>query len=253
MSKLSDKLSQLGRAAPARIGFGQMSVGDRTPVILMIGVGDAGAASAASVDAVLQPAKADGRPSITSPGKNSELWGSALTDVSAEDLDSLKDAGGDFLLIESDDAPGIALRDDDLARGYVVPDGLSEEQARAVEDAHFDFLVLRQSGISWPLTVGAALALQERVSTYSGHIFLQIDSLPTVDDLQLLRDLPVSVLMIDLASVDASRLKKLREAIAELEPRKERTNTTALIPGAAGRDADLDDFDNGDDWDDEEA
>ena len=254
MSKLTDGLARLGHTAPARLGFGPASQRERTPVMLLVGVSPPGKTArgevANSLD-VLLVASADGSPATKTPAEG--VWGAVVSRSSAEELDALKEAGCDFILIESEDAPGILLRDDGMPRGYVLQGEVSDARARALEDSPFEFLMVDAEGTSWPLTVGQALKLQDRVSSVGKHIFLHVKELPTEADLPVLRDMPVSALVFDAAKVDSEQLKTLRSAIAELPPRKHRHEHHALLPhnggGGGGRvEPDHDDGDDEDDW-----
>lgn len=256
MNKFSDRLSTLGHNAPQRMGFGQVHERKRNPVMLVVGLLESSGKPAdalSHVDIGLLRSKKGGRPASAVPD-GAEMWGVSLSDCSPADLDTLKEAGCDFILIESGSAPGITLRDDDLARGFVLPETVTEPRAHAIEDMPFDFLLLRGHDVEWPLTLAQVLAIQEKVSMYSKHFFLELSTPPSVDDLPLLRDMPVSGLVFDLASQDMDKLDSLRKAISELEPRKPKSEHIALLPSnaggghtAPGREPDPDEGDDDDD------
>ena len=234
MSEFSDRLSNLGQSAPLKLGFGQLHERKRNPVMFIVGLLDAagkGGGALEHADIALLRARKGGRPATAVPD-GAGLWGVSLSDCTAADLGSLKESGCDFMLIESDSAPGITLSDDGLGRGMVLPADLTEPRARAIEDLPFDFLLVRGMDLEWPLTVAQVVAVQEKVSTFSKHIFLEIAQPPDAADLPLLRDMPVSGLVLDLASQDAGKLEALKKAIAELEPRKQRTEHVALLPSS---------------------
>jgi hypothetical protein len=134
-----------------------------------------------------------------------------------------------------------------------VESGLSDQRARAVEDAPFEFLLYRPDAISWPLTVGAVLALQEVVSSFSKHIFLELRDMPGVSDLEVLKHMPVSALVVDLDKTPAEDVKSLKAAVEKLEPRKHKTERMPLVPasGRAGADYGSDEGYDDDDWEDE--
>ncbi len=253
MSKLSDRLSSLGQSAPLKLGFGQAHEKKRNPVLLVVGMTDgAGKAGGllAHVDIALLRSRKGGKPSTAKP-EGAESWGVSLSDCTAAELDALKESGCDFVLIESDSAPGITLRDDGMGRGLVLPGEVSESRARAIEDLPMDFLLVKDAALEWPLTLAQVLTVQEKVSTYSKHIFLQVATPPGKEDLPVLRDMPVSGLVFDVASQDASKLDELRTAISELEPKKSRSEHMALLPsnmqsnsGGHSHEADPDDDDD---------
>ncbi len=233
MSKLSETLSNLGQALPARLGFGQPRERKRNPVILLVGLVDTTGKTSPNVamfDIALTRAKKGGRPATTAPS-GGEKWGTALSDCTKGDLEALKESRGDFVLIESETAPATALRDEDLGKGFVVPLQLTDERAHAIEDLPFDFLLLRGAAPQWPLTVGQVISLQEKVSLFSKHIFLELDVLPPVDDLSTLRDMPISGLVIEASRHTEKEISDLKEALAALEPRKPRSEHLAVLPG----------------------
>jgi hypothetical protein len=190
---------------------------------------------------------------VTDAPNGTTAWGVALSDATAEELDAVKEAGAQFVLIESFDAPAVALRDDDVDRGLVVPRERSDRQAHALDDSKYEFLVYDAEDLAWPLTVGGVLDLQEQVSLYSKHIFLRVGSLPTPDDLPPLRDMPVSAIVVDLSKVSPGELEELHKRISTLEPRKPRDNAVALVPGnRSNGSAAEDDEEYDDDWDDDD-
>jgi len=151
-----------------------------------------------------------------------KTWGINGGGAGPDDLDALKNAGCDFILIAGDDTPGAVLRDDGMERGFAIRPGLSEERARALEDLPFEFVVLDAGDESWPISLGGLMRLQETVSMVNKHIFLRVGRLPPADDLALLRDMPVSALLVDLSAVDRAAVSAQREALDGLEPRKPR-------------------------------
>ncbi len=257
MNKLSELLSNLGQSAPTKLGFGQARERKRNPVMLLIGVFEFNLKSlpqSSAVDIAIYRHRKSGRP-VTAAPDGSPKWGASLSDCTLEDLDAIKAAGGDFIVIESDSAPGLALRDDDLARGYPIPTTLTEERAHAIDDMPFDFLIARGLPAEWPLSVGRTLTIQETVSQFSKHMFFETANLPTAPDLQILRDMPISGLVIDPSAHSEKKLDELREALAGLEPRKPRSEHMAVLPAGASNgssahtheaepDDDDDDFDD---------
>ncbi|MSQ08906.1 MAG: hypothetical protein EXR44_06370 [Dehalococcoidia bacterium] len=232
MSKLSDRLTNLGQAVPQKMGFGQVREKKRNPVVLIVGVVESNGKTGPAgefADIFLLRSKKGGKPATVKPDREG-LWGVAISDCTVGDLASLKEAGCDFILIESESASGAALRDDGLGRGFVVPDGVTENRAHAIDDLPLDYLLLRGLSSKWPVTVGGALDLQEKVSMFTKHIFLEINAAPSKEDLELLRDMPVSALVVDLGVQDAQELQALKKAISELEPRKQRSELVAVLP-----------------------
>ena len=191
--------------------------------------------ASAFVDAFVLKVGAGGPvpPTGTLDALKGSTWGVGGCIGAPDDLDALKDAGCDFILVAGDDAPGTVLRDDGMARGFTIQPGLSEERARAVEDLPFEFLVVEVGEESWPITLAVLMRLQGTVSMVSKHILLRVSQLPPADNLALLRDMPVSGLLVDMSAVDEAALAEGRKALDDLEPRRPRQpleQTSALVP-----------------------
>lgn len=245
MSKFSERLSALGQAGPAKMGFGSSGEREKNPVMLVIARDGDPSKDADSSDLTLNA-------SVQKSGD----WGLVVDAKTKLDIEALEKNGCQFLLIGSEAVAAEALLAEDFGLGMVVTEGLSETRIRAIEDGPFDFLLLAPDSLSWPLTVGSTLQLQEVVSSFSKHIFLELpagSSLPGEKDLEVLKNLPVSGLVVDGAKGDA---KALREAISKLEPRKPsgKPERAALVPfggrnNSSETDAGSDDYDD-EEWDD---
>ncbi len=234
MSKLIDTLSNLGMAEPAPIGFGQQQTRQKIPLMLIVGKTARKkplAKVAKSLDALL----ADGDLDIDqSPSGWKGIWGAALSNASPEGLDSLKEAGCDFVLVESGEAASLILRDDGMSRGLTLQHELTDRKARAIEDMPFEFLLIRAPDPSAPLTVEGVIELQETVSLFTKNIFLEVERLPDENELEALRDLPISALVINADQSDPKELENLRDAIKNLDPRERSEERSPLLPTAAG-------------------
>lgn len=248
MSKFSDKLSGLGQSAPARMGFGRSAAREKNPVMLVIGRGS----DTENVDLCLLDA---------APKDKDGEWGLVVNGSGSTDTEAIAKEGCQFLLVASEDASAEVMLAEELGLGMPVADGLSDQRIRSIEDSPFEFLLYKPESVTWPLTVGSVLKLQELVSSYSKHIFLELPAesgLPGEKDLEVLKNLPVSAIIIDLDKVKAADAAKLKKAVAKLEPRKpaSKSDRSPLVPQAGRNSADEvdtgdDDFnDEEDDWED---
>jgi len=255
LSKISDQLSKLGHVERSGFGFGTKSVSTKIPVIL-VGVEETELSKVAqkSVDFAI----------VSSLPK--ELIGDSKSDVdipvgisvtAKTKIEDIFESKADFVVIAADEAPGSALKDNDLGKGYVVQGELSEDRVKAVDNGPFDFVVVDGTSLSLPINVGEAFRLQEAIQPYSRHIALRVSTAPGKDDLELLRDMGVSALLFG-SGTSESTLSELREQIDQIEPRKSRNNASAVIPstndrsGARPGDVEGDhdhDHDEDDDWD----
>jgi hypothetical protein len=186
-----------------------------------------------------------------------QIWGVSIGDIDFDGLDRLKEMGCDFIVPSSDDHSAAILRDDDMARGYEVDTALTESVARALEFLPVDFLFLTPPKSLWPLKLSNLIELESTVGLVGSHFVLKVDKPPSAQDLEIVRNLPVDALLIDLTSTSNGDLKKYRECIDALPPRKIRGGAgdhsdatmpqTGVAPNGHQHDHDLDDDD---DWDD---
>lgn len=184
-----------------------------------------------------------------------KLWGVSVGEIGFQDLERLKDKGCDFVVPSSDDYSAAVLRDDDMTRGYEVDTSLNEDLARAIDFLPIDFLVLTPPPGIWPLKLSGLIKLQTTVSLVSRHFVLRMDRPPSPEELEVVRNLPVDALLVDLTVASDDDLRKYRECIDGLPPRKPRPgagdHSDAVGPqsGAAGGGHHHENDD--DDWDDE--
>ncbi len=250
MSKFSERLSSLGQPGPARMGFGRSAAREKNPVMLVIGRSNGTKKEAENVDLILHSAGTE---------SNDGDWGIEVDKAAKLDAEKLGKGGCQFLLISSEDVGAELLLSEELGLGIPVAEGLEDKRIRAIEDGPFDFLLYWPEDLAWPLTIGSVLKLQELISSFSKHIFLELPKgtgLPGDKDLEVLKNLPVSAIVLDLKDVKAADAAKLREAIGKLEPRKPsgKPDRSPLVP-LAGRSSseeaeqpEGDDFED-DDWD----
>ena len=253
MSRLADTLSRLGQTDPARIGFGQQQSRSKTPLILLAGKisrGEAPGEVAGALDLVVF--EVDGAVLPKPPDDWKGAWGVSLARADTETLDALKEAGCQFVLISAETAGSVVLRDDGMDRGIAVSGELTDRRARAIEDMPFEFIVIQHDAGSSIETVAGVIALQETVSLFNMHVFLEVSKLPSSDTLEALRDLPVSAVLFDADGADVKELAQLRDAIAKLEQREDRGKRVPTLPmtrehGTLPTQPDYDEDDWGDD------
>ena len=253
MSKISDRLAKLGQVERTGFGFAARATGTKIPVIL-VGAridkpGDAGSLSADLF--ILAPNSAGA--AQTSPVKGVDLWGVAVSGGSGDEINSAIKAGADFVVVEDESAPGAVLKDDEIGRGFVVGNEVTDDRARAIDASPFDFLVLDGPNIAMPMNIRATLDIKEQLARYSRHIFLKLAELPEKLDLEMLRDMGVSALIYDSSSAGKVDLAGLRETIGKLGPRKYKSSAGAVLPRGSGpAPQQEDDFDHPDEPDEDE-
>lgn len=250
MSMISERLMKLGQVERTGFGFGARAGGSKIPVIL-VGVRIDTPADAGDLSAdlfILAPGPAGA--AQTSPIKDVDLWGVAVSGGSGDEIESAIKAGADFVIVEGESAPGAALKDEEIGRGFVVGNEVTDDRAKAIDLSPFDFLVLDGTTITMPMNVGATLDIQEQLARYSRHIFLKLAELPDKSDLEILRDMGVSGLIYDYGLAGKVNLAGLRETIEKLEPKKHRSSASAVLPrggeAASPQEADFDEPDEDD-------
>ncbi|MDP6822379.1 MAG: hypothetical protein QF554_03715 [Dehalococcoidia bacterium] len=239
MSKLTDRLDALGRVAPAPMGFAPRPRATASATMLLLGSApaeDAGVyADAEELDAIVLT-DADDLAADATPLEALErkIWGVSIGEIDFEGLDRLKEKGCDFVVPSSDDHPATILRDDDMARGYEVDTSLTESVARALEFLPVDFLFLTPPKSPWPLKLSTLIELESTIGLVGSHFILRVEQPPSAGDLEVVRNLPVDALMIDLTATSNGDLKKYRDRIDALPPRKPRSgaadHSDATVP-----------------------
>ena len=121
-----------------------------------------------------------------------------------------------------------------------------------LDDLPLDFLLLEYEVEPSELTVARLMKLQTAVSRVGKHILLKTEGIPSLSELELLRDLPVDAIVLDVDTDDYSVISAAREAIDALEPRKPRghRDDTPHIPQAGVPEA-VDHVHEDEEWDDD--
>lgn len=252
MSKISERLTKLGQTERSGFGFGAKAASTKIPVIL-IGVSVANAADAKGFDADLYVLASNSKGAAQSTAiDGADIWGVSVSGGTSKEIDAAIESGADFVLVEGEATPGSALKDDETAKGFVVANDVTEDRSKAINSGPFDFLVLDGTDIKLPLNVGSVLDIQEELSKYSQHIFLNISEIPDQENLELLRDIGISALIYEGKSASSKELTELRKTIDQLEPKKQKSNAGATLPRAGESSAPEEDHDDHDHADDDE-
>ena len=251
MSKIADRLTNQGQTERTGLGFGVRSVSRKIPVILVVvTINKPTDIEVLVADVFILSAGPKGAPK-TKTLKDADLWGVALAGGTDSNITTAVGMGADFLVIEAESTPGSALRDDDTGKGLVVDLNISKKRAKAIDNGPFDFLILDGTFIDLPLNVGGFLELQEQLANYSLHIFLRLTQIPSNQDLELLRDIGISALLYDFKAVEKIEFTALKESIDQLEPKKDKSSTPAVLPSGESPvvETEFDGHDEEEDWD----
>jgi len=249
--ELIERLHNLGKTDPPPMGFGRRVERKQNPALLIIGLTSPSrvkllmkSSNATSVDALLLNGVPDKAVSET---LKDALWGVKTSDISQEEMEALKEAGCDLILVGSDDVHASVLRDDGMAKGVALPLDIVDRDARVLDDLPFDFLTVDYTTKPGKLTIAELAKYQAAVSMISKHVFLLVSESPNESELERLRDLPADAIIVDLDSISDEMLTTLRERINGLEARKPRSHSDEPISAqssSSGPDGDDHDFEH---------
>ena len=264
MSSFIELLTKVGEQTPNPMGFGASVRDDKgPPAIALIGRITSGALEAnpeiasADVDALLvdigkATKKAIG---LVSKAAGDHLWGVRARGLTDEQLAQLKEAGCDFIVLETANSSASILDEEDISKFIPVDKDLEEGVARAIHDLPIDGAVLSVEELL-PLTVQKLIDLQRIRGLVAGPFLASVPMDIGRGDLISLRTADVNGLVLELTSSD--EIATLRKTIADLPRRKNgRSNSSmALVPqystGFATPRHDHDDGDGGDEGDPED-
>jgi hypothetical protein len=259
MGQLLDKLEQASRGVSQPLGFGRAAARDKIAPMLLVGIVDPGdeAQTKLVAECVIDAAIVLG----AKPAKKADVDRTvkALKDtivgVWQDKAQAKEPAGTDFQVFSSESTPIGALGGPDRTNVMQVVPELDDSLLRTIDYLPVDvFLVSLTDADS--LTIRQLMRLGRIRGVTSRWLLAQISTLPSTDELEQLRDVGVSGIIVGLAGRTADELKALRDALLELPhdpPERKRGHSTVTLPSTAGltqqREPEPDDDD--DDWDDE--
>ena len=257
MSKLVEKLKNVGESAPVSMGFGTASSRDRQSNMLVIGTSSITVLKSkeslrkAPVDAYLVSfTKGDESLSDVGEALGSLVWGvKPDADSWTRALQQLADAGGDFIVFTPNGAGADILLAEDLAKVIVVEGQMDEDTARGIDGLDIDGVVLTRSKESAPLTVRDLIDLQANRSLVSKYALLEISAVPDSNEVAAFRDIGIEGLVVDMEALGDDGLKALRSAIDQIPRRKSKSDKHASLPGARVGIGQSSSDDDEEDWD----
>jgi hypothetical protein len=240
MSKFLDFLERIRDGAPAPMGFGAARA-EKLPGLALVGLvsGDhargVGVVSEVKPDAALL-AGVDGPEALKKLTESlSPLpWGASVSSLTQEEAQAYQDNGSDLLVFTLEGTSASALSSDEIARVLWLAPDIEEQELRAIASLPVDAFLLSMTSVSgsWTLkdlaTVGA---ISRRVDKY---ILLEVSQPPGEKDLEALRDIGVSGLVVDVGQVASSSLSQLKAALLEMpRPRSgRRERSRAILPSS---------------------
>jgi hypothetical protein len=238
VSSFIDLLEKTGQRLPSPLGFGASARNDQGPPdIVLIGrvMADALVADAelagGDIDALLVAIGKADKKTVRSVSKaaGKRLWGVQPVGLDAEQVERLKEAGCDFLVLNPGTTSAAVLDDEDLGKFIPVDSKLEEGVARAIHDLPIDGALFGAEQLL-PLTVEKLIDLQLVRGLIDGPFILSVPQEIGRADLLSLRNADVNGLVLDLSKSD--KITTLRDTIAGLPQRRSRPSISSspLVP-----------------------
>ena len=250
MSKLSDAIRRAGRTAPAPLGFARAAAAAASPTVLCIvrmnsnEANKAEEAAKKGADAVIIEGGDAGKVKDFAKKAPGLILGVRPQKAEREQITSLRDAGADFVVLDSESAMADALLEENIGFILLVRSDADDTRLRLLSDLNLDAVVPPSPDGS--LTVERLLELRRFSALGRAPLLVDVSGDADGSSIQVLRESGVAGVIIEGSSL--GKLEKLRAAIAALPPRgrmrEERREVSIPAPALAGHDHDDDDFDD---------
>ncbi len=246
MSQLIDKLNRVAKTLPQAMGFRITQAAPAKPQMLLVaslaqsesltGL----ATHIADADAVLlriTQSSPEGK-AIQKMTRSSDMpWGGWLKDIDEKGLDTLVEAGGDFVVFPVGSAISLVPRSDKVGKILQVEPSLNEGLLRAIRELPIDaVLIAEEAKIEDSLTWHDLMLFQRAASLLSKPLLVSVPPKVNADELKTLWDIGVDGVLIEISKeLPADRLKELRRAAADLSksPRRKQGKVEALLPSVS--------------------
>ena len=260
MGELLDRLERTVKGTVQPMGFGIGAKREKIAPILLLGTVAAGNDAQVKLvgEAELDGAIVLGRESAkkTDIDKTVKALKKSVVGLWRDKAPAEELAGTDFQVFSSVDTPMGALGGDERTNVMQIEPELDDSLLRTIDYLPVDaFLVSLTDTTS--LTLSQLMRLARVRGVTSRWIFVHLAVLPSKAELEELRELGVSAIVVDLASHDAAALKECREAMLELPhvpPDRKKSHNVATLPSVGlsrtARPSEPEP-DEDDDWDDD--
>ncbi|MFN3975334.1 MAG: hypothetical protein ACK4K2_08715 [Dehalococcoidia bacterium] len=229
MSRLFKRIEQAGKATPAPMGFAARRE-ERVPPILLGVVAsrpeEVASALAAAPDAFLFTSSSPKDLDALAEAAKEAPWGIATVPWSATLAEKALQRGADFLVVDFG-APLEALNREDLGRIVRLPKDVPEEVAGALEPLPIDGVLLAEPQRP-PFSLGSAVELAVWRGKVPRPVLVQVERPPSLWELETLRDMGISMLLVAASAVKPSAMEELRQHILSLPHR--RTSKERPVP-----------------------
>lgn len=245
MSKLADLIQRTTRVEGRALGFAASTRKAPAGTLLLVALVSErwaqGTTEAQGADAVFltsRPSEKDVADAVAAA--NDKPVGVLASDVDSDRVAKLRDAGVDFVALDTDTSAN-ALAPEDIGFVLHLREDLSDMHLRALESLPLDALYL-ESG-SPALTIARQIELRRVSGLARKPLLLPVRPDAQQDDLIALRESGVTLLGIDMqergAAETLSRLRGVIEALPQRRTPRERPSE-ALLPRAAVASSDED-------------
>lgn len=153
--------------------------------------------------------------------------------VLPEDVDKLLSAGADFVMLNTDVAPGAILGNESIGKIAVIDPYLDDTLLRALDRLPIDaILVDLDQGNELYLTLREVMACRRIVDMVRKPVMVRVSNKLAADDLANLRDMGVESIQVALSAASSDEnLARLRKLIDELPARrKPRDKADVVLP-----------------------
>ena len=241
MGELLDKLERASRGTVQPIGFGSVRR-EKVAPLLLLGAVEAGNDAQAKLVAA---AELDGAIVLGTKGakatdvdKSVKALKGVTFGVWAEEATPNSPDGSDFQVFSSEMTPAGALSGDERTTLMQISPELDDSLLRTIEYLPVDGFLVSLIDVDL-LTVRQLMRLGRVRGVTSRWLLAYLSALPTKEELEQLRDVGVSGIVVDLAGQTAASLKGCRQVLLELPheaPDRKKSRGTATLPslGAPG-------------------
>ena len=261
MSKLLDLLQRISDGTPAPLGFGAARRAG-LPGLALVGLAtkdhEAGLAASASagLDGILVSG-VDGSAGISGVAGSADgvPWGAFAPALSGETARACQENGADVLAFGLESPAAGLAGEDDMARMISLAPDLSDRELRAVSALPVDCFIVDMGSVSGPWTLQDLVTVGSISRRTDKQVLVLVSAAPAAQELEAIRDMGASGLILDLANVSTEDLASLKTALQDMpRPRRRRDRVRATVPstGFASEPApSREDDDHDDDYDDE--
>ena len=227
MSKLIRRLEKAGQETAIPMGFGTGSRRDEADApIMLIGrvtpdeLAKDADLSAAQVDAFIVSLKSLKAPALRKIEESlrDRLWGASVSGLDADKVTRLKDSGCDFVVFDAGDTAAEVLSDEELGKVLAIGPGLSDDEARAIQELPIDGMMFTPENELLPLTVQKLIEIQLTRSLVDKPFAMAIESELGPPELESLRNVGISALVVGVSPVEL--IDSIKQAISTLPRRK---------------------------------